>query len=36
VRKQFFEQIDPSRRMILDGGDGAGKRTRVAGAKMVD
>jgi hypothetical protein len=36
VRKQFFEQIDPSRRMILDGGDGAGKRTRVAGAKEVD
>ena len=32
VREKFFEQLDPAGCMILDGGNSARERTRIAGA----
>ena len=35
VRKQGLQQLRPSRRVILDGGDGARQRAGIAGAELM-
>ena len=35
VRKKSFEQIGPSGRVVLDGGDGAGEGAGIAGAEGI-
>lgn len=35
MRKKFFEKFNPSRRVVLDHGDRACQRTRIAGTKEV-